>query len=379
MKNRAGEYISNLTGGTAYLSFRPAPLPPSPPQDPETTALLVEANRRVAQLDALTSRIPAIGLFVAMYVRKEALVSSQIEGTQCTLDDLLDPGVEANANADVSDVVNYVKAIEYAIERQKTLPLCNRLIRETHAVLLAGVRGSEKTPGEFRTTQNWIGPRGCTLRNARYVPPNAEDMLASMSDLEAYFNSDDGVDPLIRAAWIHYQFETIHPFLDGNGRLGRLLITLFLMQSGVLSAPALYISCYLKTNRVEYYDRMTEVRKSGDYEQWVRFFLRAVAETAADAVATIDELYALHARSAAAVSGETPRVAARLELLLGYLEQNPIIDTKKTADALGFSYNATAKYVDILCKKGILSQTAKSGKARIYSYADYLSILRKDT
>ena len=381
MQNRSGSFVTNLSGEAEYRSFRPAPLPPVPPVelDSETFALLIEANRKVALLDGLSSRIPNMDLFVAMYIRKEALVSSQIEGTQCTLDDVLDPNIEANVNADVSDVLNYIKATEFAIDRLNTLPLCNRLIKETHAVLLQGARGSDKTPGEFRYSQNWIGGQGSTLKNARYIPPNPQDMAEAMSDLENYLNADDALDPLIRAALIHYQFETVHPFLDGNGRIGRLLITLFLMQTRILSTPALYISCYLKSNRVEYYDRMTEVRKSGNYEQWIAFFLRAVADTAEDAIETIDRLTALHAKSESLIEKEAPRVKANLRVLLSYLEKNPIVDVKKTSAALGFSYNTTAKYVDIFRENGILSQTAKVGKARIYSYTNYLDILRKDT
>ena len=381
MPNRSGSFVTNLSGDAEYRSFLPAPLPPSPPVtlDEEIYALLIEANRKVALLEGLSSRIPNMDLFVAMYIRKEALVSSQIEGTQCTLDDVLDPNIEANINGDVSDVINYIKATEYAINRLNTLPLCNRLIKETHAVLLSGVRGGEKTPGEFRVSQNWIGGQGSTLKNARYIPPNPQDMTEAMSDLEKYLNAEDSLDPLVRAALIHYQFETIHPFLDGNGRIGRLLITLFLMQTHILSTPALYISCYLKSNRIEYYDRMTEVRKNGNYEQWICFFLRAIAETAQDALETIDKLSLLHNKSLSALANETPKARANLEQLLAYIEKNPIIDTKKTSNALGFSYNTTAKYVDILCGKGILSQTSKNGKAKIYSYTDYLALLRKDT
>lgn len=381
MQNRSGSFISNLSGDAEYHSFRPAPLPPIPPieYDDEISSMLIQANRRVALLDGLSSRIPNMDLFVAMYIRKEALVSSQIEGTQCTLDDVLDPNIEANLSSDVSDVINYIKATEYALNRLNALPICNRLIKETHAVLLSGVRGGEKTPGEFRYSQNWIGGQGSTLKNARYIPPNPQDMDKAMSDLEKYINAEDTLDPLVRAALIHYQFETIHPFLDGNGRIGRLLITLFLMQTHILSTPVLYISCYLKSNRVEYYDRMTEVRKSGNYEQWVLFFLRAIAETSDDAIETIDKLTALHSKSSALLQNETPRVRKNLEAMLSYLEQKPIIDTKKTAEALGFSYNTTAKYVDILCGKNILSQTSKVGKAKVYSYDEYLTILRKDT
>lgn len=381
MNNRAGAFVSNLTGEMAYQSFRPAPLPPNPPiaLSGELVAKLVEANKKLAALDGLSARIPNMDLFVSMYVRKEALLSSQIEGTQCTLDDILNPLMEENTNRNVSDVVNYIKATEFALNRLHSLPLCNRLIKETHAVLMEGVRGQEKSPGEFRYSQNWIGGQGSTIRNARYIPPNPEDMQTAMSDLEKYMNGDDSLDPLIQAALIHYQFETTHPFLDGNGRVGRLLITLFLMEQGILSHPALYISYFLKMNRIEYYDRMTQVRKTGDYEQWVMFFLQALSDSAGDAIQTIDALTALHNQSVAKLGAFSKRQQTNLLKLFAYIETNPIIDVQKTAAALGLSYNTVSKMVTILVDEGILRQTDKAGKAKIYSYDDYLDILRKDT
>ena len=381
MNNRAGAFVSNLTGEMAYQSFRPAPLPPNPPiaLSDELVAKLVEANKKLAALDGLSARIPNMDLFVSMYVRKEALLSSQIEGTQCTLDDILNPLMEENTNRNVSDVVNYIKATEFALNRLHSLPLCNRLIKETHAVLMEGVRGQEKNPGEFRYSQNWIGGQGSTIRNARYIPPNPEDMQTAMSDLEKYMNGDDSLDPLIQAALIHYQFETTHPFLDGNGLVGRLLITLFLMEKGILSHPALYISYFLKMNRIEYYDRMTQVRKTGDYEQWVMFFLQALSDSAGDAIQTIDALTVLHNQSVAKLGAFSKRQQTNLLKLFAYIETNPIIDIQKTAAALGLSYNTVSKMVTILVDEGILRQTDKAGKAKIYSYADYLDILRKDT
>lgn len=381
MNNRAGTFVSNLTGEMAYQSFRPAPLPPNPPiaLSGELVAKLVEANKKLAALDGLSARIPNMDLFVSMYVRKEALLSSQIEGTQCTLDDILNPLMEENTNRNVSDVVNYIKATEFALNRLHSLPLCNRLIKETHAVLMEGVRGQEKSPGEFRYSQNWIGGQGSTIQNARYIPPNPEDMQTAMSDLEKYMNGDDSLDPLIQAALIHYQFETTHPFLDGNGRVGRLLITLFLMEKGILSRPALYISYFLKMNRIEYYDRMTQVRKTGDYEQWVMFFLQALSDSAGDAIQTIDALTALHNQSVARLGAFSKRQQTNLLKLFAYIETNPILDIQKTAAALGLSYNTVSKMVTILVDEGILRQTDKAGKAKIYSYADYLDILRKDT
>ncbi len=380
MSNRAGGKKRNMSGEAAYTSFVPAPLPPEPPLelDVDTLAVLVRANRQLAALESIAARIPNMPLFVSMYVRKEVLMSSQIEGTQATLEDVLDPLLEANTNRNVADVVNYIKATNFAVKRLETLPLCNRLLRETHAVLIEGVRGQEKYPGEFRRSQNWIGGQGSSLKTARYIPPSPEDMEIAMSDLEKYINAEDGQDDLIRAALIHYQFETIHPFLDGNGRIGRLLITLYLMERRLLTSPALYISYFLKRNRVEYYDRMSEVRRSGNYEQWVRFFLQAVEECAKDAIETIDRLNALHEKDSAAVNA-MGRAAKNTALVFAYLEANPIIDIGKTAQALGLSFNTVSAAVKRLTEAGILTQTEAANRNRTFAYEAYLEILRNGT
>lgn len=381
MNTRAGRYINNLSGDMSYQSFKPAPLPPVPSLtlNNEIVFKLVEASKNLTLLDALASFVPNINLLVSMYVRKEALLSSQIEGTQCTLDDIFDPLIEENTNQNVSDVVNYIKATEYALDRLNTLPLCNRLIKEAHRILMEGVRGQEKSPGEFRYSQNWIGGQNSNIKTARYIPPNVLDMQEAMSDLEKYINSDDSLDPLIQAALIHYQFETIHPFLDGNGRIGRLLITLFLIEKKVISCPSLYISYFLKMNRIEYYDRMSQVRKNGDYEQWVLFFLQALADSSSDAIDTIDKLTKLHNRNINIFDDISPRQKTNVLKVFIYLEKNPIIDIQKTANTLDLSYNTVAKAILLLIDKGILRQSAKSGKTKIYSYFDYLDILRKDT
>ncbi len=380
MENRAGYCKTNLSGEMAYKSFVPSALPPIPPieMSDEIISLLVKANSKLAVLERVAANIPNVNLFVSMYVRKEALMSSQIEGTQATLEDVLDPLIDANTNRNVADVVNYIKATEFAIKRLETLPLCNRLIKETHAVLMSEVRGQEKNPGEFRYSQNWIGGQGSTLKNARYIPPSPEDMMEAMSDLEKYINTDDGLDTLIRAALIHYQFETIHPFLDGNGRIGRLLITLFLIEKKVLTTPALYISYFLKKNRVEYYDRMTEVRRKGNYEQWIKFFLQALLESAQDAVSAIDELAALHNKSIEAIS-KMGRASKNAMLVFSYLESNPIIEIQKTADSIGIAYNTTSAAVNRLVEAGILVKTTNMNRNRTFAYQQYLDILRKGT
>lgn len=380
MNDRAGYWKTNLSGEMAYQSFAPSPLPPTPPIEISEDILeqLIKANSQLAILESVATRIPDVDLFVSMYVRKEALMSSQIEGTQATLEDVLDPLIEDNTNRNVADVVNYIKATEYAIRRLHELPLCNRLLKETHAILMEGVRGQEKNPGEFRCSQNWIGGKGSTLRNAKYIPPSPDDMTEAMSDLEKYINADDRLDGLIRAALIHYQFETIHPFLDGNGRIGRLLITLFLMEKKILTTPALYISYYLKKNRVEYYDRMTEVRSKGNYEQWVKFFLQALAESAKDAIAAIDELTALHDKNVDLVAG-MGRASKNAMLVFRYLEANPIIEIGKTAEALGITFGTASNAVERLAYAGILEQTTTGRRNRTFAYKDYLAILRKGT
>lgn len=380
MNDRAGYWKTNLSGEMAYQSFVPSPLPPTPPIEISEDILeqLIKANSQLAILESVATRIPDVDLFVSMYVRKEALMSSQIEGTQATLEDVLDPLIEDNTNRNVADVVNYIKATEYAIRRLHELPLCNRLLKETHAILMEGVRGQEKNPGEFRCSQNWIGGKGSTLRNAKYIPPSPDDMTEAMSDLEKYINADDRLDGLIRAALIHYQFETIHPFLDGNGRIGRLLITLFLMEKKILTTPALYISYFLKKNRVEYYDRMTEVRSKGNYEQWVKFFLQAIAESAKDAIAAIDELTALHDKNVDLVAG-MGRASKNAMLVFRYLEANPIIEIGKTAEALGITFGTASNAVERLSSAGILEQITTGRRNRTFAYKDYLAILRKGT
>jgi len=376
--NKAGEYVTNLSGEAEYKSFRPTPLPVEINMDAEMISLLMDATKALATLDTLSSYIPNMNLFVSMYVRKEALLSSQIEGTQATLEDVLDPLIEKNANQNVADVINYIKATEFALERLNTLPLCNRLIKETHEVLMKDVRGQEKNPGEFRYSQNWIGAAGSTLNNARYIPPNPEDMKQAMSDLEKYMNSDDELDMLIQVALIHYQFETIHPFLDGNGRVGRLLITLFLMDKKRLNTPALYISYYLKNNRIEYYDRMSEVRNKNNYEQWIKFFLRAIKESSEDAVETIKKLSELHDKNIRIIE-QMGRASKTAKEVFDYLEKNPIIDIKKTSEELSLAFSTVSASIKRLEECGILVQTNNANRNRVFAYEDYLGILRKDT
>jgi len=333
----------------------------------------------LGRLDSVSVLLPDTSLFLYMYVRKEALMSSQIEGTQATLEDILDPSIDENVNVNVKDVVNYIKAINYSIERLKDLPLCNRLIKEAHAVLMEGVRGQDKSPGEFRQSQNWLGGSGSTLKTARYTPPHVKDMLDTISELEKYMNTeDDALDVFIKAALIHYQFETIHPFLDGNGRIGRLLIQLYLIQQKVLSTPALYLSYFLKKHRIEYYDRLTEVRRTGDFDQWVKFFLSAFYESAENANLTIKQLVFLHTINVETLSKMGRRSTTAL-ILFNYLEKNPIIELRKTSNDLGLTFATVSKIVDVMINNGILIQYSGVKRNRTFAYDAYLQLLREGT
>lgn len=377
---RAGTLVQNLSGDAAYWSFRPAPLPPEPELkiDDEMRRLLIETSRQLTNLARFSLLIPSTDRFISMYMRKEALLSSQIEGTPCTLEDILDPELNATVNPDVGEVINYVKATQFALEQMHTLPLCNQLLCETHAVLMTGVRGKEKNPGEFRRSQNWIGAAGCSLKDARYIPPNVEDMTTALNELEQYIHEDSPYPPLIDAALIHYQFETIHPFLDGNGRIGRLLILLYFIEKSLLTKPVIYVSYFLKKNQREYYDRISEVRRSGNYEQWVRFFLEAVNAAAIDATETIWNLSELHNINAEKLP-VSKRKQDNIRRLFTYIEKHPIIDIKHTAADLALSYNTVAHAVKKLQELGILHETTNVARNRVFAYEEYLDILRQDT
>ena len=382
MNNRAGAFVSNLTGEMAYPSFRPAPLPPNPPiaLSGELVAKLVDANKKLAALDGLSARIPNMDLFVSMYVRKEALLSSQIEGTQCTFDDLLSPSQTQLHHKDVADVVNYVRAVDRGVELLKKMPLCTRLLRQVHAVLLDGVRGTEKNPGELRSSQNWIGPSGCTIATAPFVPPNIEDLSNTLQDLERFINEPQvEMDPIVRAALVHYQFETAHPFLDGNGRLGRLLITLMLINDGVLHSCLFYPSFQFKKNRSEYYRQLTSVRERGAYEEWIEFFCASLLESAKDSVGSLKSLVDLHNRSTAAITENLGRTAANGQRLLSLLEEHPILDTAFIAARLDIGRSTASSLVKSFEELGILRPLDESRQRyRQYGYEEYLSILRED-
>lgn len=382
-KERAGTLKKQLSGEMAYFSFYPSKLPPNPPieVDSEIIDKLINAHKVLAILDDRATNIPNIDLFISMYVQKEALLSSQIEGTQATLEDIFNPNIDENINAEVDDVVNYIKAAKYAIKRLETLPLCNKLLLETHKILLSGVRGKEKNPGEFRKSQNWIGGAGSTIKTARYIPPDVLSMKESLSDLEKYMNAEAELDDLIRIALIHYQFESIHPFLDGNGRIGRLLIVLYLLEKKVIKTPSLYLSFYLKEHRIEYYDRMSAIRETGDYEQWIKFFLKGIYASGKSAIETANELIALRDKNIRKLENEnyTKRTLETMMKVFHYLEAHPIIDIGKTAEDLSIAYNTVSSAVNRFEKLGILHLVKKQGRNKVYSYKEYIDILRDGT
>lgn len=374
--NRAGQYITALGGVVSYKAYKPNPLPPFPKieMDTEMVTLLSKAHNYLGKLDMMSELIPDMNMFLSAYVRKEALLSSQIEGTQATLEDVLNPNVDIAVNLEVTDVINYVNALNFAIEKMKELPICNRLLCETHRVLMQGVRGQEKNPGEFRHSQNWIGASNSNLKTARYIPPIVEDMQTAMSDLEKFINDYD-MDILLKTALIHYQFETIHPFLDGNGRIGRMLITLILLANGILHRPVLYLSLYLKTNRIEYYDRLSEVRTKGNYEQWMKFFLHGIIETCEDGIKTIESINSLIKMDEKKLVKKTETISK----VFDYIKEHPIITIGGAATALNLSFNGVSNAVKKMVEVNILKEMTTKARDRVFEYTSYIDILKSGT
>ena len=381
VSHRTGYVAHQITG---YDAFIPNDLPPDPMivVDDEMQELLSLADRKLGRLDGITEVLPNPELFVAMYVKKEALLSSQIEGTQASMVEIFnttdDAGHEIPSD-NVREVVNYVKAISYGLERLETLPLSLRLIREIHAILLSDVRGATKNPGEFRKTQNWIGPAGCTLATASFVPPSPPDMIKAMDALERFFYEDDHIPALIKIALIHAQFETIHPFLDGNGRMGRLLIAFWLCQRGILAKPLLYISYYFKQNRSNYYDALNRVRFQGDWEGWVKFFLVAVAQTADEATDSAKRILALKRECSELLSG-IDRGNSNYKKLLDLLFENPVVSKNQIARLLTVSEPTAASICNAFCREGILVDiTPNKKRYKKYKFDKYMEILQKGT
>ena len=378
---RAGKYIRQPMG---YRAFIPGSLPPEPPlkYDDELRNLLSEADRALAKLDGIATVLPNPELFVGMYVKKEALLSSQIEGTQASLEGVLQFEANLTPSEDINEikeVINYIKALDYGIKRLKNLPLSNRLIKEIHKILISGARGSHKTPGEFRKTQNWIGLAGANLDEATFVPPPADKVPELMSELENFIHKKDDIPPLIKVALIHSQFETIHPFLDGNGRIGRLLITFYLYWRGILSHPLLYLSFYLKKNREKYYNCLMKVRLNGNWEDWIKFFLKGVKEVSDEA--------SLSAREIIKLKEHLIKMLIEKKIGSGYavglielIFSIPIVTSAEIQGKLGIKSKDT---VNSLLKRfaelNILQEVSGKKRYKRYMFSKYIEIIKKGT
>lgn len=380
--SRLGKFVTISTAGEVAKAFIPPALPPEPMvQMDKLYGPLERANRALGRLDGIASILPDTPLFLYMYIRKEALLSSQIEGTQSSLSDLLlfeneeAPGVPID---DVVEVSNYVAAMNHGLERIRGgFPISLRLMREIHEILLARGRGATKQPGEFRHSQNWIG--GTRPGNALFVPPPPESVLDLMSDLEAFIHADTPAVPtLVKAGLVHVQFETIHPFLDGNGRLGRLLITLLLCDKGILKEPILYLSLYFKTHRRYYYDLLQRVREDGDWEAWIELFLDGITETSLQAADAARQILSLFEEDRAKIEtlGRPATSALRVHQLL---QQKPIIAIPDAARETGMSAPTVAKSIQHLRDLGLLREITGKQRGRMFVYSDYLGILSQGT
>ena len=378
---RAGRYQRQPSG---FRAFIPAGLPPVPPLDMtgELQKLLSGADHALGRLDGSVQTLPNPDLFVFMYVRKEAVLSSQIEGTQSSLQDLL--AAEADLfdadtkPRDVEEVVNYVGAMKFGLKRLAELPVSVRLIREIHERLLQGVRGSQLTPGELRRSQNWIGPGGCTLAEATFIPPPPDHVPEALSDLEKFLHQPDNLPALIRIGLVHAQFETIHPFLDGNGRVGRLLITFLLTEAGILQKPVLYLSHFFKRHRQAYYENLQSVRENGDWEGWLTFFLRGVAEVSAEATETARRILALREGHRAAIVDQLGRAAGNGQKVLETLFDRPIVTVGEVEDITGTTYVAANNLVARLVDLGILQEITGFSRNRRFRYGSYVRLFEED-
>ena len=379
---RAGRPVQQPSG---YRAFIPVPLPPEPPihMDEEMWELLSKADRALGRLDGVASVLPNPDLFVAMYVRHEAVLSSQIEGTQSTLEDVLEWEIDVHGDdqpKDVEEVVNYVTAMNTGLERLREFPLSLPLIQEIHARLLAGVRGGGHDPGQFRRTQNWIGAPGSSLQSASFVPPPPHEMRTLLDNFEKFLHPDlyhiaPRMPVLIQCGLAHAQFETIHPFLDGNGRVGRLLITFLLCQREVLSRPLLYLSLYLKAHRAEYYDRLTAIRTDGNWEGWLKFFLRGVAETSSEATRTARSILALREQGRERVMslGGNQILASRA---FDLFFDHPVITVNWLAGEMGCTYKSAARVVDSFLAPdiGFLTEITGGKRNRRFRFTPYLQL-----
>jgi len=373
---RAGRYIQQLSG---YSAFLPAPLPPRPSIkiDDHLVTKISQADRALGRLDGSIQTLPDPDLFVFMYIRKEAVLSSQIEGTQSSLDDLLEAEARlfrARTPSDVAEVVNYVAAMNYGLERLKKLPVSIRLIREIHERLLKGVRGARRRPGELRKSQNWIGPPGSTLIDAVFVPPAPDDVPKALSDLERFLHQQDPMPILIKIGLAHAQFETIHPFLDGNGRVGRLLISFLLCERNILQKPVLYISYFFKQHRDQYYNLLQKIRTTGDWESWLNFFLTAVAEVSNEATEKARRIVSLREKHRRTIIDHFGRTSSAGLKVLESLFSQPIISVKEIANLANVSFSAANQLMSRFEEHKILSEITGYARNRRYRYGEYVNL-----
>jgi Fic family protein len=379
METRAGRYLSQPSG---YRAFFPAPLPPNPPIDlgGRLGETLSQADYALGRLDGAVLTLPSPDLFVFMYVRKEAVLSSQIEGTQSSLQNLLAAEArlhDPDAPADVDEVVNYVRAMNHGLARLAELPVSVRLIREIHAELMRGVRGGRLAPGELRTTQNWIGPAGCSLREATFVPPPPHEVPEALAELEHFLHAAFALPPLVHVGLAHAQFETIHPFLDGNGRIGRLLITFLLTEKKLLARPVLYLSHHFKRHRAEYYDRLQAVRDRGDWEDWLSFFLNGVTEVSREAALTAAAILRVREECRTRIAESLGRAAANGHRILERLFDHPIVAVATVRDWLGVTPAGANTLVNRLAGAGILREITGYARNRRFRFDPYLRLFEE--
>ena len=374
----AGEVIQSRKG---YWTFIPDPLPPSMRWSSSLISAVGTAERALGKLDSLASTLPSPHILVRPFVRREAVLSSRIEGTRASLNDIYIYDATQlsylESTTDVREVHNYIKAMDYGIERQSSLPVSLRLIREMHAVLMEGVRGEYLTPGEFRRSQNWIGPPGSTLESARFVPPPVDEMHKALDELEKFIHASSDLPRIVQAALIHYQFEAIHPFLDGNGRIGRLLIILLITEWGLLSHPWLYLSAYFEAYRKEYYDHLLAVSQTGTWEAWLDFFLKGIHVQSEDAVAQIQLLQQTRHTYHELVKNE--RAADRLMQAIDVLLERPILSIRQLEGAMDIPYRSAQRYIEKLEQLGILREVTGRTRNRVYQANAILSILEGET
>lgn len=375
--NRAGRYVRQPAG---YSAFVPEPLPPRPAVDlgGALQARLSRADRQLGRLDGSIQTLPNPDLFVLMYVRKEAVLSSQIEGTQSSLSDLLAAEAQlldpSSRSTDVREVINYVDAMNHGLERLPELPVSVRLIREIHARLLAGVRGARLEPGELRHSQNWIGPAGSQLRDALFVPPPPDEVPRALSDLEQFLHDGDDLPLLVKIGLAHAQLETIHPFLDGNGRVGRLLITFLLCSNEALTQPVLYLSHYFKQHRAEYYERLQAVRDEGDWEGWMAFFLDGVAQVSTEATETARRILELREHHRTAITDNLGRAAGNGLRLLERLYDHPIVSVADVQDITGTAFASANNLVSRMESLGIVAEMTGQARNRRFRYDPYVQL-----